>query len=175
MTGASGGVGSIAVALLAAAGYRVVASTGRPEHREYLLSLGAAETVDRAEFESAGRPLLRQRWAGVIDSVGGQTLATAIAETNYGGTVTACGLVGGVDVPLTVLPFILRGVSLVGINSVECPPAPRHAAWARLARDLDYELLDRMTTVVPLEGAIDAGAAILRGELRGRTVVDVRA
>jgi acrylyl-CoA reductase (NADPH) len=175
VTGASGGVGSIAIALLAATGKRVVASTGRPEHHDYLLSLGAASVIARSELEGPGRPLQKQRWGGVIDSIGGHTLANAIAQTTYGGTVTACGLVGSSDLPVTVMPFILRGVTLVGINSVECPMPRREAAWELLARSLDLDLLDSLTTSVDLAGAIDAGAAILRGELRGRTVVDVRA
>jgi len=173
VTGASGGVGSIAIALLAASGHSVIASTGRPQHRDYLLGLGAVDTIDRTELEAPGRPLQKQRWAGAIDSVGGMTLANAIAQTNYGGTVTACGLVGGADLPTTVMPFILRGVTLAGINSVECPRPQREAAWELLARDLDLDLLDSLTVSIPLEGAIAAGAAILRGELRGRTVVDV--
>jgi acrylyl-CoA reductase (NADPH) len=174
VTGASGGVGSIAIALLSALGRTVVASTGSPEHRDYLLGLGASDTIDRAELEAPGRPLQKQRWNGVIDSVGGNTLANAIAQTAYGGVITACGLVGGSDLPTTVMPFILRGVSLVGINSVECPRPQREAAWKLLARDLDLTLLDSLTTSIALGDAIDAGAAILRGELRGRTVVDVR-
>jgi acrylyl-CoA reductase (NADPH) len=175
VTGASGGVGSIAIALLAKLGRTVIASTGSPEYRGYLLGLGAADTIDRAELEAPGRPLQKQRWNGVIDSVGGHTLANAIAQTNYGGIVTACGLVGGSDLPTTVMPFILRGVTLAGINSVECPRPRREAAWELLARDLDLDLLDSMTTSIGLGGAIEAGAAILRGELRGRTVVNVRA
>jgi acrylyl-CoA reductase (NADPH) len=175
VTGASGGVGSIAIALLAASGRTVVASTGSPQHRDYLLGLGASDTIDRAELEAPGRPLQKQRWAGVIDSVGGHTLANAIAQTSYAGVVTACGLVGGSDLPTTVMPFILRGVTLAGINSVECPRPQREAAWELLARDLDLDLLDSLTTSIALDGAIDAGAAIVRGELRGRTVVDVRA
>lgn len=174
VTGASGGVGSIAIALLAAAGRQVIASTGSPEHRDYLLGLGATDTIDRAELESPGRPLQKQRWASVIESVGGITLANALAQTNYGGTVAACGLVGGSDLPTTVMPFILRGVVLAGINSVECPRPRREAAWDLLARDLDLELLDSLTESVTLADAIHAGEAILRGELRGRTVVDVR-
>jgi acrylyl-CoA reductase (NADPH) len=174
VTGASGGVGSIAIALLSALGRTVIASTGSPEHRDYLLGLGAADTIDRAELEGPGRPLQKQRWSGVIDSVGGTTLANALAQTNYGGVVTACGLVGGSDLPTTVMPFILRGITLVGINSVECPRPQREAAWALLARDLDLDLLDSLTSAIRLDEAIDAGAAILRGELRGRTVVDVR-
>jgi acrylyl-CoA reductase (NADPH) len=174
VTGASGGVGSIAIALLATLGRTVVASTGSPEHRDYLLGLGASDTIDRAELEAPGRPLQKQRWSGVVDSVGGMTLANAIAQTNYGGIVTACGLVGGSDLPTTVMPFILRGVTLAGINSVECPRPTRERAWDLLARDLDLDLLDSLTASIPLAGAIDAGAAILRGELRGRTVVNVR-
>jgi acrylyl-CoA reductase (NADPH) len=174
VTGASGGVGSIAIALLARLGRTVIASTGSPEHRDYLLRLGASNTIDRAELEAPGKPLQKQRWAGVVDSVGGQTLANALAQTNYGGIVTACGLVGGSDLPTTVMPFILRGVTLAGINSVECPRPQREAAWALLSRDLDFQLLDSMTTSIPLTDAIDAGAAILRGELRGRTAVNVR-
>ena len=175
VTGATGGVGSIAVALLAAAGHRVIASTGRPEHREYLLGLGAADIISRSELETPGRPLQSQRWAGAIDSVGGQTLANVLAQTRHGGTVAACGLVGGVDIPTTVMPFILRGVTLAGINSVECPMPLRLEVWARLARDLDLNLIDSLTTVVTLAEAPAAGARILAGELHGRTAVDVRA
>jgi acrylyl-CoA reductase (NADPH) len=175
VTGASGGVGSIAIALLSALGRTVIASTGSPEHRGYLLGLGATDTIDRTELEAPGRPLQKQRWNGVVDSVGGNTLANVIAQTKYGGVITACGLVGGSDLPTTVMPFILRSVMLAGINSVECPRLQREAAWALLARDLDLDLLDSMTTSIPLADAIDAGAAILRGELRGRTVVDVLA
>jgi acrylyl-CoA reductase (NADPH) len=175
VTGASGGVGSIAIALLAAAGHRVVASSGRPEHRDYLLGLGASEVIGRDELEAAGRPLQSQRWAGVIDSVGGQTLATALAQAQYGATVAACGMVGGVELATTVLPFILRGIHLAGINSVECPRELRLAAWERLARDLDLDLLDSLTTEIPLGDAIDAGEQILAGTLHGRTVVNVRA
>jgi acrylyl-CoA reductase (NADPH) len=174
VTGASGGVGSIAIALLAAAGRRVVASTGSPEHRDYLLGLGAADTIDRTELEPDGRPLQKQRWSGVIDSVGGTTLANALAQTNYGGTVASCGLVGSSDLSTTVMPFILRGVTLAGINSVECPRPQREAAWELLSRDLDLDLLDSLTTSITLAEAVEAGSAILRGEIRGRTVVDVR-
>jgi acrylyl-CoA reductase (NADPH) len=175
VTGATGGVGSIAIALLAAAGHRVIAASGRKEHRDYLLSLGAADVISRAELEGAGRPLQKQRWAGAIDSVGGQTLATVLAQTLYGGTVAACGMVGGVELPTTVLPFILRGITLAGINSVECPVPLRLAAWERLARDLDLDLLDAMTTTVSLTDAQATGQHILDGKLHGRTVVDVRA
>jgi acrylyl-CoA reductase (NADPH) len=175
VTGASGGVGSIAIALLKAQGRRVIASTGRPEHRDYLLGLGAADTIDRSELAEPGRPLQKQRWAGVVDSVGGTTLANALAQTFYGGTVAACGLVGGSDLPTTVMPFILRGVTLAGINSVECPRPRREEAWRLLSRELDLGLLDSLTTSIVLADAVAAGEAILRGETRGRTVVDVRA
>jgi acrylyl-CoA reductase (NADPH) len=175
VTAASGGVGSIAIAMLAASGRRVVASSGRPEQTDYLLGLGASEVIPRTDLEDAGRPLQSQRWAGAIDSVGGQTLATILAQTVYGGTVAACGLVGGAELPTTVLPFILRGVNLAGINSVECPRELRLAAWDRLARDLDLELLDSLTRTVPLAGAIEAAQQIIAGTLHGRTVVDVRA
>jgi len=174
VTGATGGVGSIAIALLAAAGHRVIAASGREEHRDYLLSLGAADVISRAELEEAGKPLQKQRWAGVIDSVGGQTLANALAQTNYGGTVAACGMVGGVELPTTVMPFILRGITLAGINSVECPAPLRLAAWERLARDLDVDLLDSMTSTVTLSDAEASAHRIIAGELHGRTVVDVR-
>ncbi|MCU1405893.1 MAG: hypothetical protein JWQ43_2196 [Glaciihabitans sp.] len=175
VTGASGGVGSVAIALLAAAGYRVIASTGRPEHRDYLLGLGAADTIDRHELEEAGKPMQAQRFAGVIDSVGGQSLASAISRSRYGATVAACGMVGGIDIPTSVLPFILRGINLVGINSVECPAPLRESAWQRLASSLDLGLLDSLTNEVPLGDAATAAGQILRGELHGRTVVNVRA
>ncbi|HEV7951633.1 MAG TPA: MDR family oxidoreductase [Glaciihabitans sp.] len=176
VTGATGGVGSIAIILLAAAGYRVVAATGRAEkHGDYLLGLGAAEVIDRSELEEASRPLQKQRWAGVIDSVGGRVLASAIAQTVYGGTVAACGMAGGTDLPTTVMPFILRGVNLAGINSVDCPRDVRLNAWDRLARDLDLGLLDSLTTTVSLADAPATGERLLAGELHGRTVVDVRA
>ncbi|WP_213816042.1 MDR family oxidoreductase [Glaciihabitans sp. dw_435] len=175
VTGASGGVGSVAIALLAASGHRPIASTGRPEHRDYLLSLGAAGTIARSELAEPGKPLQKQRWAGVIDSVGGTTLANALAQTVYGGTVAACGLVGGSDLPTTVMPFILRGVTLLGINSVEAPRRMRLEAWDRLSWDLDFDLLDSLTTEVSLTDAAGAAARTLAGESRGRTVVNVRA
>ncbi len=174
VTGSSGGVGSIAIALLAAAGRRVIAATGRPEQRGYLLGLGAVDTIARSELEQAGKPLQYQRWAGVVDSAGGRILASALAQTRYGGTVAACGLVGGSDIPTTVMPFILRGVGLLGINSVECPMPLRLEAWRRLARDLDTGLLDSLTASVALAEAPDVAARIVAGGLRGRTVVDVR-
>lgn len=176
VTGAAGGVGSVAIAVLARLGYPVTASTGRPEELAgYLTDLGASAIVDRSELGDPGRPMQSQRWAGVVDAVGSHTLANALAQTRYGGTVTACGLAQGPDLPATVLPFILRGVTLVGINSVEAPPALRETAWRRLATDLDEETLAAMTSVIPLAEAIPAADAILAGRLRGRTVVDVRA
>ncbi|MGO4594629.1 MDR family oxidoreductase [Leifsonia sp. 2TAF2] len=176
VTGASGGVGSVAVALLAKLGYPVTASTGRvDEMSDYLTDLGATAIIDRSELDAPGKPLQSQRWAGVVDSVGSQTLATALAQTRYGGVVTACGLAQGPDLPATVLPFILRAVSLVGINSVEAPAAQRETAWRRLATDLDEESLAAMTRFIALADAIPAADDILAGRLRGRTVVDVRA
>lgn len=175
VTGAAGGVGSVAIALLGKLGYPVTASTGRADElRDYLTDLGASEVIDRSEFEVPGRPLQSQRWAGAVDAVGSQTLATVLAQTRYGGTVAACGLAQGPDLPATVLPFILRAVTLVGINSVEAPAALRETAWRRLATDLDEEALAAMTRFVPLAEAIPAADEILAGRLRGRTVVDVR-
>ncbi|MFE4949039.1 MDR family oxidoreductase [Leifsonia sp. NPDC056665] len=176
VTGAAGGVGSVAIALLAKLGYPVTASTGRPEELEgYLTDLGATAIVDRAELSLEGRPLQSQKWAGAVDSVGSHTLANVLAQTRYGGTVAACGLAQGPDLPATVMPFILRAVTLVGINSVEAPAALRETAWRRLATDLDEEALAAMTRFVPLAEAIPAAEDILAGRLRGRTVVDVRA
>jgi acrylyl-CoA reductase (NADPH) len=176
VTGAAGGVGSVAIALLAKLGYPVTASTGRPEQLEgYLTDLGATSIVDRADLSEEGRPLQSQRWAGAVDSVGSRTLANVLAQTRYGGTVAACGLAQGPDLPATVLPFILRAVTLVGINSVEAPAALRDTAWRRLATDLDEEALAAMTRFIPLAEAIPAAEDILAGRLRGRTVVDVRA
>ncbi len=175
VTGASGGAGSIAVALLAARGHRVIASTGRAEeHGEYLRSLGAAELMDRRELsEQTGRPLQSQRFAAAIDGVGSTTLANVLAQTAWGGTVAAYGLAQGPDLPATVLPFILRGVTLAGINSVECPLPLRERAWAALADELDPALLDSMTSTVGLADAIPAAERILGGRVRGRTVVEV--
>ncbi|AJE21441.1 MDR family oxidoreductase [Azotobacter chroococcum] len=173
VTGANGGVGSFAVALLARLGYRVVASTGRPEQADYLKKLGAAEIIDRATLSEPGRPLARERWAGVIDSLGSHTLANACAATRYGGTVAACGLAQGMDFPATVAPFILRGVTLAGIDSVMRPRAERIAAWERLARDLDLALLDDITAEIGLDEAIPMAGELLAGKVRGRVVVDV--
>ncbi len=176
VTGAAGGVGSVAIAILSALGYPVTASTGRvDEQSEYLTGLGATAIIDRAELADPGKPLQSQRWSGAVDSVGSHTLANVLAQTRYGGTVAACGLAQGGDLPTTVMPFILRAVTLVGINSVDAPAALRETAWRRLATDLDPELLARMTTVIPLADAVPAAGDILGGRLRGRTVVDVRA
>ncbi len=175
VTGANGGVGSFAIALLARLGYRVVASTGRPEEAEYLSALGAAEIIERASLSAPRRPLGRERWAGAIDSVGSHTLANVCASTRYGGCVAACGLAQGMDFPATVAPFILRGVTLAGIDSVMRPRADRLAAWQRLARDLDRGLLATTTHTIGLEQAIEAASALLAGHGRGRIVVDVNA
>ena len=173
VTGANGGVGSVAIALLAKLGYRVAASTGRPEEAEYLKSLGAAEIVERASLSAPGRPLARERWAGAIDSLGSHTLANVCASTRYGGCVAACGLAQGMDFPATVAPFILRGVTLAGIDSVMRPRADRLEAWSRLARDLDKRLLAPITRTIGLEEVIPTAGELLAGKVRGRVVVDV--
>lgn len=173
VTGANGGVGSVAIALLAKLGYRVAASTGRPEEAEYLKSLGAAEIVERASLSEPGRPLGRERWAGAIDSLGSHTLANVCAGTRYGGCVAACGLAQGMDFPATVAPFILRGVTLAGIDSVMRPRADRLEAWSRLARDLDKRLLAPITRTIGLEEVIPTAGELLAGKVRGRVVVDV--
>ncbi len=174
VTGAAGGVGSMAVALLAALGYRVVASTGRPELRDYLTGLGAAELIDRTSLAAVPtRPLDRERWAGAIDAVGGATLATVLTQLKYRGSVAACGLAGGSDLPATVLPFLLRGVSLLGIDSVMCPRAERIAAWERLAHDLPLDRLAQMTDTVALSALPALAPRIINGEIRGRVVIDV--
>lgn len=175
VTGASGGVGSVAIALLAGRGYRVTASTGKAAEADYLKALGAAAVIDRAELSTPGKPLQRERWAGVVDAVGSHTLANACAQTRYAGTVAACGLAQGMDFPATVAPFILRSVRLIGVDSVMCPQPRRRAAWDRLARELDSTKLDAITREVGLAGALDAAASILAGALRGRVVVDVNA
>ncbi|MBO0982977.1 MDR family oxidoreductase [Rathayibacter sp. SD072] len=176
VTGAAGGVGSIAVALLARLGHEVVASSGRSvEQGDFLRRLGAAEVVDRAALQDAGKPLQSERWAGAVDSVGSHTLANVLAQTRWGGAVAACGLAQGPDLPTSVMPFILRGVTLAGVNSVEAPRKLREEAWRRLAHDLDLELLDELTTTVSLSGALDIAEDVLAGRVRGRTLVDVRA
>jgi acrylyl-CoA reductase (NADPH) len=173
VTGAAGGVGSVAVALLAKLGYHVIASTGRPQETPYLQSLGAAEVIDRAELTAAARPLAKERWAGGIDSVGSLTLANVLSMTRYGGAVAACGLAGGMDLPTSVAPFILRGVSLLGVDSVMCPQRLRREAWARLATDLDRQKLAQIVAEIELSGVIDAGQRILDGHVRGRIVVKI--
>jgi acrylyl-CoA reductase (NADPH) len=173
VTGANGGVGSVAIALLSGLGHRVVASTGRLDESAYLQSLGAAEVIDRATLSAPGKPLAKERWAGVVDSVGSHTLANACASTQYGGAVAACGLAQGLDFPASVAPFILRGITLYGIDSVMAKPSVRMPAWERLARDLDLAKLDAITTEIGLAQALQAGADILAGRVRGRLVVDV--
>ena len=173
VTGASGGVGSVAVALLARAGWHVLASTGRAGEADYLKSLGAAEIVDREELGKPGRPLGKERWAAAIDAVGSTTLANVLAQTKSDGAVAACGLAQGMDLPTSVAPFILRGVSLLGINSVTTPQAKRRAAWARLAAELDLDKLAAMTNRVGLAEVGGLGPDILSGKVRGRTVVEI--
>jgi len=171
VTGASGGVGSVAIALLSRLGHRVVASSGKAEQAGYLQQLGAAEIIDRGELAAAGKPLQKERWSAAIDAVGSQTLVNVLAQTRYGGVVAACGLAQGHDLPGTVMPFILRGVTLAGIDSVMAPIALRRTAWERLARDLDPKALDLMTEEVPLERAIEKAEALMAGRIRGRIVV----
>ena len=173
VTGASGGVGSVAVALLARAGWHVIASTGRDGESDYLRGLGAAEILDRAELGQPGKPLAKERWAAAIDAVGSTTLANVLAGTKADGAVAACGLAQGMDLPTSVAPFILRGVSLLGINSVTTPQPKRREAWARLARDLDHDKLAAMTRTVPLPAVDTLAEAILAGKVRGRTVVEI--
>jgi acrylyl-CoA reductase (NADPH) len=173
VTGAAGGVGSVAVVLLAQRGFTVIASTGRPSEADYLRTLGAAEIIERKELAAAAKPLGRERWAGGIDSVGSTTLANVLSMTRYGGAVAACGLAGGMDLPASVAPFILRGVSLLGIDSVMCPIDRRREAWQRLATDLDAGKLAEMTSEIDLAGVIEAGRRIVEGGVRGRIVVKV--
>lgn len=173
VTGASGGVGGIAIALLAHLGYRVIASTGRLAEADYLKQLGAAEVVDRAQFSAPGEPLQKARFAAAIDSVGSHTLANVCASTKYDGVVAACGLAQGMDFPASVAPFILRGVTLAGVESVQRPMADRIEAWDRLARDLDPQKLESTTREISLDGAIEAAAKLLQGEIRGRLVVAI--
>ena len=175
VTGASGGVGSVAIALLAGRGYKVVASTGRLNETEYLKSLGAASVIDRNEFSQPGKPMQKERWAGVVDSVGSHTLANAIAQCKYNATVAACGLAQGMDLATSVAPFILRGVTLAGIDSVYAAMPRRLEAWQHLARELESTKLDQITTVIKLTEAITQATAILAGQVRGRLVVDVNA
>ncbi|HRJ25457.1 MAG TPA: MDR family oxidoreductase [Thauera sp.] len=173
VTGAAGGVGSVAIAVLAKLGYTVVAATGRTQDADYLKALGAAEVVDRALFSSPGKPLGKERWAGAVDVVGSHVLANVCATTKYRGVVAACGLAAGMDLPATVAPFILRGVTLAGVDSVMCPRADRLLAWQRLASDLDLAKLGQISREVGLAEAIPLADSLLRGEVRGRIVVDV--
>ena len=173
VTGATGGVGSIAVALLARLGHRVVAASGKLGEADYLKRLGAAEVIDRAELAAPGKPLQKERWAAVVDAVGSHTLANALAQTRYGGVVAACGLAQGMDLPASVAPFILRGVTLAGIDSVMAPLARRQLAWERLARDLDPALLESMVEEIPLAEAPARAADLMQGKVRGRLVVRI--
>lgn len=173
VTGAAGGVGSVAVTLLAKLGFAVVASTGRPAEADYLKSLGAREIIERKELAGASKPLGPERWVGGIDTVGSATLANVLSMTRYGGAIAACGLAGGMDLPATVAPFILRGVSLIGIDSVMCPLERRREAWKRLASDIDAGKLAMMTSEIDLAGVMDAGRRIVEGAVRGRIVVKI--
>jgi acrylyl-CoA reductase (NADPH) len=173
VTGAAGGVGSVATAILGKLGYHVIASTGRASEGDYLKHLGAAEIIDRAELSAAPRPLNKERWAGGVDSVGSTTLANLLSMTKYGGAIAACGLAAGMDLPASVAPFILRGVCLLGIDSVMCPIERRKAAWARLARDLDKSKLTEITSEISLDQVQAEGAKILAGQVRGRIVVKI--
>ena len=172
VTGAAGGVGSVAVAVLAKLGFRVAAVTGRLAEAEYLKRLGAAEILDRALFTAPGKPLAKERWAGAIDVVGSHTLANVCAALRYRGVVAACGLAGGMDFPASVAPFILRGITLAGVDSVMCPRADRLEAWRRLSHDLDIGRLEMLTEEIGLSQVIDLAGALLEGRVRGRVVVD---
>ncbi len=174
VTGASGGVGSVAIAILAARGYKVVASTGKLEEADYLQSLGASEVIDRAALSAPGKPLQKERWAGVVDSVGSHTLANAVAQVRYGGAVAACGLAQGMDLPASVAPFILRSVKLIGVDSVMAPKARRIAAWSQLATELKAETLAKITQEINLADALAWAPKILAGQVRGRLVVNVK-
>lgn len=173
VTGAAGGVGSVAVSILSSLGYRVAAMTGRQSEAGYLTSLGAETIVDRAEYAQPGRPLAKERWAGAVDVAGGQVLANVCAAMRYRGTVAACGLAGGMALPVTVAPFILRGVTLAGVDSVMCPKAERLEAWRRLAHDLDLHKLDAVTSEIPLSAVIETAPKFLEGQVRGRTIVPI--
>jgi acrylyl-CoA reductase (NADPH) len=173
VTGATGGVGSVAVALLSKLGHTVIAATGKAAEADYLKALGAQGVIDRAELSAPGKPFQKERWAAVVDAVGSHTLANALAQTRYGGAVAACGLAQGMDLPTTVMPFILRNVALLGVDSVMAPLALRQQAWDRLARDLDPALLETMTTEIGLDGALDAAQRLMAGQVRGRIVVKI--
>jgi len=174
VTGAAGGVGSVAIAVLSKLGYHVIASTGRASEADYLRKLGAAEVIDRNELSGPAKPLAKERWAGGIDSVGSTTLANLLSMTKYRGAIAACGLAAGTDLPSSVAPFILRGVCLLGIDSVMCPIELRKQAWGRLASDLDHSKLAEITHEINLDGVIEAGAKILAGQVRGRIVVKIQ-
>jgi acrylyl-CoA reductase (NADPH) len=173
VTGAAGGVGSVATVVLSKLGYHLIASTGRPSESDYLKGLGAAEVIDRGELSGPAKPLAKERWAGGIDSVGSTTLANLLSMTKYGGAIAACGLAGGMDLPSSVAPFILRAVCLLGIDSVMCPIELRKRAWTRLASDLDRTKLTEITHEIGLDEVIGAGAKILAGQVRGRIVVKI--
>ncbi|MBO6639861.1 MAG: oxidoreductase [Roseitalea sp.] len=173
VTGANGGVGSVAISVLSKLGYHVIASTGRTSESAFLTALGAAEIIDRAELSEPGRPLGKERWAAGVDSVGSVTLANVLAQTQHSGAVAACGLAQGMDLPTTVAPFILRGVSLLGIDSVMAPKALREEAWGRLVSDLDTEKLDSLSTTIGFDAVVDTATALLDGKVRGRVVVDM--
>ena len=173
VTGAAGGVGSVATAVLSKLGFHVIASTGRLSETEYLKGLGAAEVIDRSELSGPAKPLAKERWAGGVDSVGSTTLANVLSMTKYAGAIAACGLAAGMDLPTSVAPFILRGVCLLGIDSVMCPIEVRKTAWSRLASDLDRTKLTEITHEIGLDQVIDAGAKILAGQVRGRIVVKI--
>lgn len=173
VTGATGGVGSVAIALLGKLGYQVVAATGKVAEADYLKALGASAIIDREELAKPGKPFQKERWAAVVDAVGSHTLANALAQTRYGGVVAACGLAQGMDLPTTVMPFILRGVTLAGIDSVMAPLPKRQRAWDRLARDLDPALLERMVEEVPLADVITKAQQLMAGQVRGRVVVRI--
>jgi acrylyl-CoA reductase (NADPH) len=173
VTGATGGVGSVVIALLGKLGYQVVAATGKATEEDYLKQLGAARVIDRAELAAPGKPLQKERWAGVVDAVGSHTLANACAQTRYGGVVAACGLAQGADFPASVMPFILRGVTLAGIDSVMAPLAVRQRAWERLARDLDLVKLESMIDEIALDGVAEKAADLMAGNVRGRVVVKI--
>lgn len=173
VTGAAGGVGSVAIAVLSQLGYTVVAVSGRPEEADYLKGLGAVEVLERAQFSAPGKPMGKERWAGAVDVVGSHTLANVCATTKYRGVVTACGLAGGMDFPASVAPFILRGVTLVGVDSVMCPQADRLEAWQRLGRDLDLAKLGVISREIGLSEVVPVATQLLNGEVKGRVVVDV--
>ena len=173
VTGANGGVGSVAISILSKLGYSVIASTGRPQEADFLKSLGASEIIERSELSEPGRPLGKERWAGGIDSVGSHTLANLLAQTSYGGAVAACGLAQGFDLPATVMPFILRGVSLIGIDSVMAPKSLREEVWGRIATDLDLDKLHALSKTIGFDDIIDTARAMMDGKVRGRVVVDM--